>query len=188
MIDCGLNRFNTNVRLQEKTICLIAEMFAKTVEVDRSPVLQSSFPPCFGRWYGMMYDHQSNEIMTEILNVCMVNSLRCFRFGKGSSFHSSGTWWWFGSYCYLDFNDLAAKHMDRYHVKPTFNGPGHPWAPPGVGSLIFPWRMEVRKQQLWKIWKTAGFHGFNHMFAKNHMLYALKTLDFAQRCFFSVVC
>ena len=92
MIDCGLNRFNTNVRLQEKTICLIAEMFAKTVEVDRSPVLQSSFPPCFGRWYGMMYDHQSNEIMTEILNVCMVNSLRCFRFGKGSSFHSSGTW------------------------------------------------------------------------------------------------
>lgn len=123
MIDCGLNRFNSNVWLQEKAI------------FDCWNVCQDSWGWSFLQFYnhhfhrvcvvGVVWDDVRNGIMTEILKVCTVNSLRCFRFGKGSSFHSSGTWWRFGSYCYLDFNDLAAGHMDRYHVKPTLNGPGH---------------------------------------------------------------
>ena len=123
---------------RKKTMFLIAETFAKTVEVDRFSSFTTIISTLFVLlvWCGMMYHHQSNGIMTEILKVCMVNSLRGFRFGKGSSLHSSGTWWWFGSYCFLDFNDLAAGHMDRDHVKPTLNGPGHPLAPPRVGSLF----------------------------------------------------
>ena len=58
MIDCGLNRFNSNVRLQEKTIFLIAEMFAKTVEVDRFSSFTTIISNVFMSlvWCGMNHD------------------------------------------------------------------------------------------------------------------------------------